>query len=103
MAKETYGGEQGKFIARQVFKFSYFGSNERPLSTSQAAHNHYAIVTYWRSFNAPERSHANDVLKKKFVKLATMCPETKALGYDMLWQGAAGWQYHKDAIFSPCE
>jgi hypothetical protein len=48
------------------------------------------IVTYWRSFDAHERSHADDVFNKKFAKLATMCSETKELGYDMLWQGEAG-------------
>lgn len=52
--------------------------------------NHYVILTYWRSFDAHERSHANEVIKKKFAKLATMCSETKELGYDMLWQGTAG-------------
>lgn len=90
VVKGIYGGEKGGFIAGQVFRFSGFVSNEGSLSTSKAVDNHYVIVTYWHSFDAHERSHANDVFKKKFAKLATMCSETKELGYDMLWQGTAG-------------
>ena len=90
VVKGTYGGEKGGFIAGQVFKFSGFASNESSLSTSKTADTHYIIVTYWRSFDAHARSHTDDVFKKKFAKLATMCSETKELGYDMLWQGAAG-------------
>ncbi|MFO0701929.1 MAG: hypothetical protein U0236_22160 [Nitrospira sp.] len=92
VVKGTYGGEKGGFIAGQVFRFSGFVSNEGSLSTSKAVDNHYVIVTYWRSFDAHERSHANDVFQRKFAKLATMCSETKELGYDMLWQGAAEGQ-----------
>ena len=89
VVKGTYGGEKGGFIAGQVFKFSGFASNESLLSTSKTTDTHYVIVTYWRSFDAHARSHTDDVFKKKFAKLATMCSETKELGYDMLWQGAA--------------
>ncbi|MEQ1680094.1 MAG: hypothetical protein ABL950_05785 [Nitrospira sp.] len=92
VVKGTYGGEKGGFIAGQVFKFSGFVSNEGSLSASRTTDNHYVIVTYWRSFDAHERSHMGDVFKKKFAKLATMCSETKELGYDMLWQGAAEGQ-----------
>lgn len=67
-------------------------SNEGSLSTSKTAGNHYVFVTDWRSFDAHERSHADDVFKKKFVNLATMCSETTELGHDMLWQGAAEGQ-----------
>ena len=90
MVKGTYGGDKGGFIAGQVFKFSGFVSDEGSLSKSGAADNHYAIVTYWRSFGEHERSHADEVFNKKFAALAAMCSETKELGYDMLWQGAAG-------------
>lgn len=89
VVKGIYGGEKGGFIAGQVFRFSGFASNEGSLSALRTTDNHYVIVTYWRSFDAHERSHADDVFKKKFSKLATMCSETKELGYDMLWQGAA--------------
>jgi hypothetical protein len=90
VVKETYGGEKGGFIAGQVFKFSGFVSNEGSLSASRTADDHYAIVTYWRSFEAHEQSHANEVFNKKFAALAAMCSDTKELGYDMLWQGAPG-------------
>ena len=92
VVKVTYGGEKSGFIAGQVFKFTGFVSNEGSLSSSKAPDYHYVIVTYWRSFDAHERSHADDVFKKKFAKLATMCSETKELGYDMLWQGATEGQ-----------
>ena len=89
VVKGIYGGEKGGFIAGQVFRFSGFVSNEGSLTASRTTDNHYVIVTYWRSFEAHERSHADDIFKKKFAKLATMCSETKELGYDMLWQGTA--------------
>jgi len=85
--KETYGGNKGGFLAGQVFKFSGFVSNEGSLSESRTAHDHYVIITYWRSFEDHERSHADEVFHKKFGALAAMCSDTKELGYDMLWQG----------------
>ncbi|MBI3355249.1 MAG: hypothetical protein HY038_00470 [Nitrospirae bacterium] len=90
VVKGTYGGDKGGFIAGQVFKFSGFVSNEGSLTESRTGDDHYAIVTYWRSFEEHERSHADEVFNKKFAALATMCSETKELGYDMLWQGSAG-------------
>ena len=90
VVKETYGGDKGGFIAGQVFKFSGFVSNEGSLSESRTADDHYVIVTYWRSFEDHERSHANEIFTNKFAALAVMCSDTKELGYDMLWQGAAG-------------
>jgi heme-degrading monooxygenase HmoA len=71
-----------------VFKFSGFVSDEGSLNALLAADDHYAIVTYWRSFEEHERSHADEVFNNKFAALATMCSESKELGYDMLWQGA---------------
>jgi hypothetical protein len=46
-----------------------------------------AIVTYWRSFEEHERSHADEVFKDRFAALEAMCTETRELGYDMMWQG----------------
>src|SRR5262245_43342909 len=89
VVKETYGGDKGGFLAGQVFRFSGFLSEEGSLSASKTAENHYVIVTYWRSFEDHERSHANEVFTTKFTALAAMCSETKELGYDMLWQGEA--------------
>jgi hypothetical protein len=88
VVKETYGGDKGGFIAGQVFRFSGFVSDEGSLSASRADDEHYAIVTYWRSFEEHEKSHADKVFANKFEALAKMCSESKELGYDMLWQGA---------------
>jgi hypothetical protein len=88
VVKETYGGDKGGFIAGQVFKFSGFVSDEGSLAASQTAEEHYAIVTYWTSFDAHEKSHADELFNRKFSALTTMCSDTKELGYDMLWQGA---------------
>jgi hypothetical protein len=89
VVKGTYGGDKGGFLAGQVFKFSGFVSNEGSLSASRTADDHYVIVTYWRSFEEHERSHADEIFTNKFAALAAMCSDTKELGYDMLWQGAA--------------
>jgi hypothetical protein len=90
VVKETYGGDNGGFLAGQVFKFSGFISSEGSLSDPGPTGDHYVIVTYWRSFEDHERSHANEIFTKKFAALAAMCSDTKELGYDMLWQGAPG-------------
>lgn len=87
IVKETYGGDKGGFIAGQVFRFSGFISDEGSLNEGRAADEHYAIVTYWRSFAEHERSHADEIFTTKFDALATMCSDSKELGYDMLWQG----------------
>ena len=90
VVKGTYGGDKGGFLAGQVFKFSGFVSNAGSLPASRTADDHYVIVTYWRSFEEHERSHADEIFTNKFAALAAMCSDTKELGYDMLWQGAAG-------------
>jgi len=89
VVKETYGGAKGGFIAGQVFKFSGFISDEGTLGEAKAADAHYAIVTYWRSFEDHEKSHADKVFADKFSALVSLCSDTKELGYDMLWQGNA--------------
>lgn len=89
VVKETYGGDKGGFIAGQVFKFSGFVSDQGSLNASKTADEHYAIVTYWDSFEHHETSHADGLFTRKFAALAAMCSETKELGYDMLWQGSA--------------
>jgi len=87
VVKNTYGGDKGGFIAGQVFKFSGFVSDEGSLSASRAADDHVAIVTYWRSFQEHEKSHADEVFKAKFSALGELCTDSKEFGYDMLWQG----------------
>ena len=89
VVKETYGGDKGGFIAGQVFKFTGFVSEEGSISESKEAEDHYAIVTYWKSFEEHEKSHADEVFNNTFSALVSMCSETKELGYDMLWQGEA--------------
>lgn len=88
VVKETYGGDKGGFIAGQVFKFSGFVSAEGSLSDASGAEEHYAIVTYWRSFEEHEKSHADAVFHTKFEALSAMCSDSKELGYEMCWQGA---------------
>lgn len=87
VVKNIYGGDKGGFIAGQVFKFSGFVSDEGSLSESRAADSHIAIVTYWRSFEEHEKSHADEAFKEKFSALSMLCTDSKELGYDMLWQG----------------
>ena len=88
VVKDTYGGDKGGFIAGQVYEFSGFISDEGSLSDSRSAEKHIAIVTYWKSFEEHERSHADKTFKDKFAALAKLCVESKELGYNMLWQGA---------------
>jgi hypothetical protein len=87
VVKDTYGGDKGGFIAGQVFEFSGFVSNEGSLSDSKAADKHIAIVTYWKSFEQHEKSHADAVFKEKFSALGKLCVDSKEFGYNMLWQG----------------
>jgi len=88
VVKDNYGGDKGGFIAGQVYEFSGFVSDEGSLSDSRSAEKHIAIVTYWKSFEQHERSHADKAFKDKFAALAKLCVESKELGYNMLWQGA---------------
>jgi hypothetical protein len=87
VVKNTYGGAKGGFIAGQAFRFSGFVSEEGSLGGVRAADEHIAIVTYWRTFEAHERSHADQVFREKFAAVAAMCTDAKELGYELLWQG----------------
>ena len=87
VVKDTYGGDKGGFIAGQVFKFSGFASAEGSLGDVKPADDHVVIVTYWRSFEQHERSHADRAFRDKFAALAALCTDTRELGYEMLWQG----------------
>ena len=89
VVKNTYGGDKGGFICGQVFKFSGFVSAQGSLSESRVADDHIVIVTYWRSFEEHEKSHADETFLSKFSTLAEMCTDSKEFGYDMLWQGEA--------------
>ncbi len=89
VVKAMYGGDRGGFIAGQVFKFSGFVSEAGSLSAARPGADHIAIVTYWRSFEEHEKSHADEIFKTRFSALAEMCSDSAELGYDMLWQGEA--------------
>ena len=88
IVKETYGGDKGGFIAGQVFRVFRLRLRRGFARETPPADEHYVIVTYWRSFEEHEKSHADKIFSSKFEVLATMCSETRELGYDMLWQGA---------------
>ena len=87
VVKNTYGGDKGGFVGGQVFRFSGFASEEGSLGGVKPGDAHIAIVTYWRSFEEHERSHADKTFKDKFSALASLCTESHEFGYDMLWQG----------------
>jgi len=89
VVKGAYGGDKGGFIAGQVFKFSGFVSDEGSLSSSRTAADHLAIITYWRSFDEHEKSHADEIFRGKFAALAELCSDSQELGYEMMWQGEA--------------
>ncbi|MCC6211293.1 MAG: hypothetical protein IT513_09655 [Burkholderiales bacterium] len=87
VVKNAYGGDKGGFIAGQAFRFSGFVSEEGSLAAVKQAEDHVAIVTYWRSFEEHERSHADSVFRAKFAAVAAMCTDSRELGYELLWQG----------------
>ena len=93
VVSSAYGGDAGGFIAGQVFRFSGFVSDEGSVG-ERTAGEHVAIVTYWRSFEEHEKSHADEVFAQKFGALAQMCSDSKELGYEMLWQGEAARSAH---------
>jgi len=87
VVKNTYGDEEGGFIAGQVFQFTGFISNEGSFDSKKMSEDHLAIVTYWKSFEQHEKSHADKTFKEKFDKLLESCQEANEIGYKMLWQG----------------
>lgn len=87
VVKNTYGDDNGGFIAGQVFKFAGFISNEGSFDSKKMTEEHIAIVTYWQSFEQHEKSHSDETFNNKFTQLAEYCEETYEIGYDLLWQG----------------
>jgi hypothetical protein len=49
--------------------------------------NHFALITYWKSFDAHEESHRAERFMKAFGGVLEYCSETKELGYEIMWQG----------------
>jgi len=97
IVKNNYGNDNGGFIGGQVFENSGFISDEGSVMTNnnsdaeqqriQQNTGDLVIVTYWKSFDQHEASHANKLFKDKFSELATFCDNTYEVGYSMLWQG----------------
>ena len=97
IVKNNYGDDNGGFIGGQVFENSGFISDEGSVMTNnnsdaeqqriQQNTGDLVIVTYWKSFDQHEASHANKLFKDKFSELAAFCDNTYEVGYSMLWQG----------------
>ncbi|MCW9013883.1 MAG: hypothetical protein OQL06_08875 [Gammaproteobacteria bacterium] len=88
VVKNTYGDDNGGFIGGQVYKYTGFISDEGSVAPKErTSDDHLAIVTYWKSFEQHEKSHADAIFNEKFSALAEKCQETYETGYEMLWQG----------------
>jgi hypothetical protein len=95
VVKNTYGDDKGGFIAGQVYKYSGFVSAEGSVgdapdgneAAAKIKQGELAIVTFWKSFEQHEKSHADKIFNEKFQQLVEFCDETYELGYQMLWQG----------------
>jgi len=87
VVKNTYGDDEGGFIGGQVYKFGGFVSDEGSIASDQQTEEHISIVTYWKSFEQHEKSHADKIFKEKFDALAAFAEQTYEVGYEMLWQG----------------
>ena len=86
VVRNTYGNDDGGFIAGQVLKYTGFVSEEGSFDHTKPTDHHIAIVTYWKSFDQHEKSHADKIFKEKFSALAKICSDTYEVGYEMLWQ-----------------
>jgi len=93
VVKNNYGDDNGGFIGGQVFKNAGFISDEGSVMSDAADKRiqqnmgDIVIVTYWKSFDQHEKSHADALFKEQFSNLATFCDATFEVGYEMLWQG----------------
>jgi hypothetical protein len=87
VVKNTYGDEKGGFIGGQVFENTGFVSEQGSIDATRMTADDIVIVTYWKSFEQHEKSHADHVFKEKFDKVAEYCSDTYEVGYKMLWQG----------------
>ena len=86
VVKNTYRDEGG-FIAGQVLEFTGFASEEGSINSPEQQEKHVAILTYWKSFDQHERSHADTLFKEKFSALLEHAESADELGYRLLWQG----------------
>ena len=85
VVKETYP----EFYGGVVYQSAGFVSEEGSVDADAQPDNedHIAILTFWESFEAHERSHADEAFKEKFSHLLEYCAETYEIGYNLLWQG----------------
>ena len=75
------------FIAGQVLKYAGFVSEEGSVGDYGPEGNHFALITYWKSFESHEESHRADLFLKAFGGVLDYCSEAKELGYEIMWQG----------------
>jgi hypothetical protein len=87
VVKNTYGDEDGGFVGGQVFEYSGFVSEQGSFDPSKKSEDHLVIMTYWKSFEQHERSHADSIFKQRFTALSEYCSDTYEMGYKLLWQG----------------
>ncbi len=87
VVKNTYGNEEGGFIGGQVYRFGGFVSEEGSIDSERNSEEHISIVTYWKSFEQHEKSHADKIFKEKFAALVSFADTSYEIGYEMLWQG----------------
>lgn len=94
IVKNNYGDDNGGFVGGQVFRNAGFISEEGSVqddtdATKRVEQNmgNIVLITYWKSFEQHEASHADKLFTEKFSQLAEYCDSTFEVGYDMLWQG----------------
>lgn len=85
VVKETYPEFYGGIVYQSAGFVSEEGSVDPDSQPDQEAH--IAILTFWESFEAHERSHADEAFKEKFTGLLEYCSDAYEIGYNLLWQG----------------
>jgi hypothetical protein len=89
VVKNTFASDG--FIAGQVFRKTGQVSEEGSILTENtpvdSSHVELAIITYWKSFDQHEKSHADERFKERFSALLESCDNAYEVAYDLLWQG----------------
>ncbi|HKJ71150.1 MAG TPA: hypothetical protein VKA55_05310 [Gammaproteobacteria bacterium] len=85
VVKETYPEFHGGLVYHSAGFVSEEGSVDP--ESQPDSEDHLAILTFWDSFEAHERSHADEAFKEKFSHLLEYCSDTYEVGYNLLWQG----------------
>jgi len=65
------------FIAGQVLKYAGFISDEGSVGDYGPEGNHFALITYWKSFESHEESHRADLFLEAFGGVLEYCSEEK--------------------------